>query len=483
MRSAILRFAVVMLAWPGLAQSQVSTTPVALGPAIDTHRPLADLDDLTRLYNSGDWPALQQKAQGLLAAAGVSFDRHYVILVWIAADPFGKRVLARAVVHAPAASEPFSPDLPGVGVRSGAPEVYEAFLSRGTRGKLVSVYASSRDADPLPDTMPAFVRAIASPVFATFGTFAGPVSQTRGIAAGPPDAASAPPPPTVAVTVARVGLPFERATIKWQASAREPAEIAAFRDATDTFVQDLAFSAIPNSSCGRAVATILGEALKDASAGPECAAAAATISGCRARFDTVIRAAEAAALDKTSPDPACAAPSRDDLSAVAKVDAAFREFATASMTAGADADLTFRNRPNTHWGFGAGSGVLAINAALTRPRVSLRNGVIVADPLPRVMTAAFVNWSPAGYDASLEPVSAAERLRPFVGVTVTPDFGVTAGLNLVLVRGIGITFGGVVMIAKGAGPDDIGKAPANPEQPYARSYASGLVVGISYNVK
>ena len=54
-------------------------------------------------------------------------------------------------------------------------------------------------------------------------------------------------------------------------------------------------------------------------------------------------------------------------------------------------------------------------------------------------------------------MSAAERIRPFFGVTITPDFGLTAGVNLLLTRGIGITAGGVLMFANGAGADQIAR--------------------------
>jgi hypothetical protein len=468
---------------------------MSLGPAVDTGHPLAELEELTKLYNEGRWNELQQKAQALLVAAaaqaaalpggnaiqaGLDFKKSYVIVVWIGTDPFGKTLLARAVVHAPAASEPFSADLPGVGTQAGEPHVYEAFLSRGVRGKLVSVYASSRDKDPLADTLPAFAQAIASPLFATFGALAG----SAAVKAAPkaPVATEAAParpqPPPVSVTVARVGLPFERATIKWKAQAKEPVDVDAFWDATDALVQDLTFNEVPNSPCARVVVAALGDGLKNAAAGALCASATATTPGCRSHFDDLIRAAEAQGLT----DKSCAGASKDDLAAVEKLDAKVREFAAATMTTAASADLSFKNRPLTHWTFGAGSGVLA-TGSLTLPRVKAKDDVLVGDPLSRLVTTSFVNWSYSGYDADLDEVSAAERTRPFFGVTMTPDFGLTAGVNVLLAHGIGVTVGGVVMFSKGAATEEIGKAPANPDKPYALSYARGVVVGISYNFK
>ena len=495
MRISIVLLALVTIAWPGAASAQVSTAPIPLGPAVDTGRPLDDLAELTALYNSGRWDQLQNKAQALLTVAaaraaavpnglaiadGLNFRKSYVIVVWIGADPFGKTMLARAIVHAPAASEPFAADLPGVGARADDPHVYEAFLSRGVRGRLVSVYASSRDKDVLADTLPAFVQAIASPLFGTFGALAG----SAAVRAAPktPIAAEAAPatpqPPPVSVTVARVGLPFARATIKWKAVAKEPVDVDAFWDATDALVQDLTFHEVPNSPCARVVAAALGDALKNASAGARCASATATAAGCRSHVDTLIRDAIAQGLTER----ACAAASKDDRSAVDKLDDKFRDFAAATMTTAAVGELSFKNRPLRHWSFGAGTGVLA-RGSLSMPRVNVKNDVLVGDPLSRLVTTSFVNWSYAGYDADRDQVSAAERARPFFGVTMTPDFGLTAGVNVLLTRGIGVTAGGVLMFSKGAAKEEIGKAPANSDKPYALSYASGVVIGVSYNFK
>jgi hypothetical protein len=285
-----------------------------------------------------------------------------------------------------------------------------------------------------------------------------------------------PAPPTVSVTVAPVGLPFERATIKWKASAKEPTEIRAFWQAVETLTADLRFTDVPNSTCGRHAVDALDIALRQTAAQPACSAPDATVITCRARFDLSLRDATKQVLA----DAECTDASGDDLDGVKAVDAKVREFVTASMTTAADAELTFKNRPLTHWALGAGSGVLTA-ARLSLPRVTLGDALIKADPMPRVVTTAFVNWSPAGYDAELDTISGAERVRPFFGATLTPDFGVTAGINVILAHGIGITAGGVVMFAKGALLEEIGKTPANPDKPYALSYARGFVLGISYN--
>src|SRR5207247_195652 len=164
MSTAIIAAAVLL--WSSIGSAQVSTTPAPLGPALPIGKPFETLDQLTELYNGGRWDDLLKLARSLLddtaaaarrakqdkpsadaVSSAVDYKKNYIILTWIGADPFGKIMLARIVVHEPS-PEPFWPDLPGVGVGADEAHTYEVFLSRGVRGKLTSVYASSRDKDP-----------------------------------------------------------------------------------------------------------------------------------------------------------------------------------------------------------------------------------------------------------------------------------------------------------------------------------------------
>src|SRR4051812_7084705 len=130
MRFRLVLFAIVLFAAPPRSAAQVPTMLTPLESALDIGRPLAELDTLTALYNGGRWSELQLQAQALLSAAAakaagsptgaaiagaLDFRRHHIVVIWIGTDPFGKTMLARVVVHAPASAEPFSADLPGVG--------------------------------------------------------------------------------------------------------------------------------------------------------------------------------------------------------------------------------------------------------------------------------------------------------------------------------------------------------------------------------
>jgi hypothetical protein len=96
---------------------------------------------------------------------------------------------------------------------------------------------------------------------------------------------------------------------------------------------------------------------------------------------------------------------------------------------------------------------------------------------------AFVNWSPGGYDEKNPSIEGAERVRLLIGAALTPDFGPAAGINVLLVRGIGLTAGAAYLFGTGADASDIGSKPAHPEDPYRIAAARAAFVGIAYNFK
>lgn len=503
MRRSILLLGFTALLWSRAASAQISTSPAQLAPPFEIGRNVSDLDGLTNLYNAGNWPALRHEVQLLLdatshAATGlpnggsvieaVNSSRHYVVVTWIGSDGFGKTMLSRVVMHNPGPVEPFSPDLPGVGVHDGD-AVYEVFFSRGTRGRIVDVYASSRDKDQVAETLPAFIQAVAAPLFSAVGFLGGTMSGAVPAAPPPPVAPGvAPPPPPpppppvipiVAATVSRVGLPFARATIKWKAAAKELVDADAFLHDLDGLHADLLFLDSPHAPCTLDYAADAVAIVAASVHNQHCLGPTATSAACRTEVDTALRARfNATTCAGHSPSPV----ERRELDAV---DKKIRKFVVDNLTTTAEAEITFKNRPLTHWSFGAGSGVIT-TASLSLPRVDIdtKENKIVADPLPRVMTLSFVNWSPLGFDGELDHVGWAERVRPFFGATLTPDFGLAAGGNFLLARGIGLIGGTAVMFSKGAKSDEIGKEPADSDKPYEISYARvKFFIGISFNFK
>jgi hypothetical protein len=499
---------VFFCARPALAQ--VVTAPQPLADAYPIGVAYDDLKLLDDDYNAGNWEMAVWRAKHLLGAArattsvgevgaALNFGRHYIIVTWIGRDPFGKPTIGRLIVHgrmpgarpphtpAPGLAargivssgprgsvDPFPADLPGVGVKQDD-AVIEVFFGRGRRSRLADVYASTRTENPIDKQLSAFAETVASPLFDTIGVLAGPPMPRPATALR-----AAPRPLSIAATVSRVGLPFNRATITWKATAKEPIGPAEFDAAIADLAGNLKFSAAAHSACAQAYIDAATAALSaTVKSERECAGDDGNGAACKAAIDR--------SLAKTLADQRCggAAPDASQRAGLEKVDTTVRTSIDGLLTTTAETQLTFNNRPETHASLGAGAAAIA-SASLSRPRVKVSSdtGTLTAAPLPRVMTMAFVNWSPAGYDGGQSHVSWAERVRPFVGAALTPDFGVVGGANLLLFRGVGVLVGSGVMFTSGARAEEIGNPPANPDKPFAVSTARvNLFVGLAYNFK
>jgi hypothetical protein len=94
---------------------------------------------------------------------------------------------------------------------------------------------------------------------------------------------------------------------------------------------------------------------------------------------------------------------------------------------------------------------------------------------------AFLNWSPHGYNEDAEVMQTAQRAQVFFGAALTPDFGIVGGINVMLVRGIGVAAGVGTLFAKGADAAEVGSAPAKADDAYKLAIARVVFVGITYN--
>jgi hypothetical protein len=477
------------------AVAQVQTLAVPIAPPFPTTHTIATLGTLTATYNSGDWNALLAFGKDVIGAArnaatvleasapdvdkpkwravlnALDTSKRYVVLTWIGDDAFGTPGLKRFIAHDPSL-RPFAADLPGVSSSATDSELVELFLSRSASAKAVSLYTSTRQQDPIEAALPAFIQAIAAPLFATVGAVAG----TRQ--ADPEPDQPPPPPPPLIVTVKHVPLPFSRAAVRLQAIAKDPLSRAELTEAVTNHALSVKFTDVPYSVCARAHVDKLAVIVRNVASENSCSGTPSNPEQCRTRFTEEM----AKAYDATAADCNGGTPTGTDLTAIQLADRRFRTFVDSGLTSTAELDTTFFNRPLTHFALGAGSGVIALGG-LNRARVQLEDNVIVADPLDRVMTMAFVNWSPAGYDTESARIGWSERARLFVGAGITPDFGVVAGLNTLIVRGIGVTIGGAFLFGKGAPDEQIGKPPVVSTDPFELGVTKALFIGISYSYK
>jgi hypothetical protein len=495
---AVLTLTVV----PGWVEAQIASTATPLTTVFAAEcaaQPVLEL--FTLRYNQGDWPVLQRQARSLLdelrgvstplsgspaaptptpttgctapegvskeARAALDYKSHDVALAWIGADALGKTQLFRAVVHWPE-PDAYSSDLPGI---AGLTEV---FLAGSVSARAASLYSSTAEKDPIGEQLPGFLQAV-------FGPLSTMVAGVLGGVTGGVDARSfsaAPTPPHLGVTISGVVLPLARASIRLQMKAKDFVTVREFTDVVARLGTTLLFDGAGRSNPARTqIASLVNDLPVVAAANCAAAAGGAPLPVvCRTALDTAIKAAYDAAIAGT--------PSDADMDAIDEVDRQFRGLAVNALSASAELDMTFKNRPLTHFAFGAGSAVM-VTAHLNRVRAKIQDdsGALVADPLPRVMTMAFVNWSPGGYDDSSSRPSVRERVRGFFGASLTPDFGVVGGINVSLKRGIGVVVGAGALFGNGADSAEIGEPPIASHDPFELATTKTVFVGISYNYK
>jgi hypothetical protein len=281
----------------------------------------------------------------------------------------------------------------------------------------------------------------------------------------------------LAATVKRVGLPYARATVQMKAVIKTSPTSDAFQKAVNELEAALKFDEGAYSEKVRTFAAAVATEVVNA-ATLHCQFESVKP---QQKFDAntcLVKVGEAISKKYT----AAAGSAGDDLEALKAVDTRFRDFFAQRMSTSAELSLTFHNRPVTHFSLGAGTAVIGYGS-LTKPRIKLddESGTLVADPLNRVITMAFVNWSPKGYDSTASGIPHAERWRPFFGAVLTPDFGATAGFNVLLMRGLGVNVGVAVMFGKGALENEIGAPPPVSTDPFRLAVTRAIFAGVTYN--
>jgi hypothetical protein len=167
---------------------------------------------------------------------------------------------------------------------------------------------------------------------------------------------------------------------------------------------------------------------------------------------------------------------RSTLTAEHKIDGA-------GVPAGTDPLVTsYKNRPLRRFTFGALSGVRFAAGADGRAKVD--SGNMQPDPLPLLVTMAIVNLHPWGYDEESPTLTKPPRPRLFVGVGLTPGFGVGGGYGFALVRGLSANVGvtSVFHQALRSG-DSFGSPPKDPNKATSTRLGWAAFAGLSFNLK
>jgi hypothetical protein len=466
---------------PTGAKAQTPTVPIhQAGPCgIKTEKPA---QQLTTLYHAGDWTSFQTKARKLLKELDESkcsdatsssrprLEQDFTLLIWRGRPPIGEAALFTAVVPPSGYKgpvEPYALKLPGLAAKSSA-RLYQVFVADTPGDTIATVYMSTRQQNPLVEQIPAVVASIVDPLLALGSLAQGALRRqaVREAAVG-------------WLTVARVVLPFERAGVELHIQALQPPTATTVIEGAKTLGDSLRLMDARYSPC----AVGLSDAMVKVVDGGKitCASSAANQGGaaCLMQLDTKLKQAYDDALKSCGT-------AESDLQALRLVDGKFREYLSNISDTKTPGKTDLKNAPLERYSFGVVTGLL-FGSSSTRTRVTVNDdGIVVADPLKRVLAMVVVNGSFFKFDPTAHRVTRQERHRWFAGAVVAPSFGVGAGYSYLFVRGLAFNAGVVAIGITGAEDGQELGQPVNPEDledPYRLGVTYGWFLGASFNFK
>ncbi|MEO8522691.1 MAG: hypothetical protein ABI603_15090 [Acidobacteriota bacterium] len=467
------------LLWPIAAAAQTPAVARPLGQC-----PVADaalIPALTGAFEAGDAPRFRIVSASVVEAArrcppvdpadrtaleSIDLRSDTLVVVWPAwpaSTSTGEAVLHTAVLRRGAGL--YDRSLGGVGAGGGG-RLFQIFLTASAGDRLTGVYVSERESGPLEARLPAFVAAIAAPLLAA-------VAAAQGTIAGVREAAEIPP---AWLSVARVDLPFRRASVQMALQARVAPTAAVIAQRAETLRRRMVFVEAPHVACAAGLADALADAIREIPA--VCAgdprgcveAAADSFATLYDRQETACRGATAADTTRNR-------------QALQRVDAAFRGLTLGLEPAVLTASARLRNAPHERFSLGVATAYL-VAARSRSPRATLSRGVIVADPPVRQASLVLVNGAFRTYDAARPAPGWSERLRWFAGAVVAPDIGAAAGLSLLVVRGLAINVGGAALAIRTPAPGEtLGQPPVRPARPFSPATIRSALIGVSFNFK
>lgn len=323
------------------------------------------IEEITRLYFSGDWEMLQHQTIKTLQSlqfrlvndtfqneALLDFESHYYSVVLVYTAPDRKEDLLRFLVHHPS-PEPYGMRLPGIKGGENS-KYYEIFLTSNASDVLVSTYTSTKEKSEIESQLPKFFKQFDPKVLAGL-------------------LEAVPPRNRIHAVLSRVDLPYARANVQIE----------------DVVQQEKDKEIVKN----------------------------------------------------------------------------FKLF----------------NRPMTRFSLGVVSSII-VSSAESDIRATIQSGDLTQDPLRGHMPMGILNIHPAGYDAESESVTWRERFRFFIGGILAPEFGISAGAGLQLIRGFSINGGvGLLLIDTLKAGESIGEEPLDPEDPFEYGTATVFFAGVGYN--
>jgi hypothetical protein len=350
--------------------------------------------------------------------------RNYYRLVWVGRDDAGSPVVQTLLVHQ-GTVDPIS-TLPGIDEDPDV-KLLDVFISADANAVLETRYVSTSAQDPLVAQIPAFVQKT------DVMGFLGGIAALRG------------GPPVMSYTVARADLPFARASVTIRDTVVVPGTVSQLTDASRSLRDQLVIREARFSACAQKLASAdvdaIASGLKEAVCTiPEGQRGLTTEQANTCRTFLAARLADA----YRSTVPACTDAAMAGTDPVLYVDQQFADLvAKLRETRRGPVESRVVNAPLTRFSLGLLFGAVLGDPSYSddNPRAKVgSNGIIIHDPLPTLLSMAVVNIHPRPYDPAGN-VTLAERLRLFAGTVFTPDFGLTGGAGVMIVRGLSVNAG------------------------------------------
>jgi hypothetical protein len=475
------------LLWAG-APAAAQTPAVAL-PIVQCAVPDPRvIPALTSAYDAGDADAFGRTAASVIgfvrqcardipgeadraSIETLDLKRDYVVLAWPTLDQFSEWALYWSIVHAGAGVHDRA--LAGVG-RGSRARLFQILVSPSALDRLAGVYVSTRGRDPLESQLPSAAAAIAAPLLAALAAQQGTIGARREALS--PERAAPSSVPSSWASVARVDLPFRRASIQVELRGSIAPAVPVIGRQVEALRSRLVFLEVPHVPCATALAGQFAEALQSLA------------SACADRPRLCLEAAHAQLSSKyESQAPLClgqtAAETTRNLQGLQRVDTAFRKYAGELDATVLPTTLRLENTPPSRFSLGVVTGYLAF-ARTSAARVKISGRVITPDPIGRQISMVVVNGAFRSYDPARVSPGWRERTRWFAGAVVAPDVGAGGGFSLLLVRGLALNVGGALLAVRIPGQGEtIGRAPVNASSPFGVGGVRGGFVGLSYNFK
>jgi hypothetical protein len=420
-------------------------------------------------YFSGDWDKLQKDIREALqqyapvdGSHTFDYKNNYYSVAFSAKRPGAKDPeVVRVLIHcdedkgACVVPEPYTTRLPGLST------VFEVFVDAAQDAQIARIYTSTPTPDPLQTQLIKASKLIDLPGIA----FRNKIAVRSG---GPM------PSDPLFVRISNVKLRDRRGTIAVTSKITGGAETVADLDkAFADQCSSLALKLDPFSKCMAEVRKTM------------CTSAANAVKKLQDPIDDAERDAVRAALSEgakiaLSSTECLGGLSPDHDAAVREALATLLEIAAGSSPKTAEGTTTYENTPRTSLSFAALSGAIIRTHGADRAKIT-DEGMLAADPLPRAITAAALNFHVSPIDPASRRIALAERFGGFVAYVITPEPGLAVGFRSVLFRGLSLNIGyGWLRVDQKRAEDTYGSAPSDTKRPLRSGIAGSPFVGFGY---